>query len=67
MTGCPCTKIPYLFLQGLYLGLAFIAVGAGAIKPCVSAFLGDQFQAGDPRIQGSFLPMPPCTKLSCTE
>ncbi len=27
----------------LYAGLAFIAVGAGAIKPCVSAHVGDQF------------------------
>lgn len=27
---------------GLYLGLALIAVGAGGIKPCVSAFVGDQ-------------------------
>src|SRR5688500_10023445 len=28
---------------GLYSGLAFIAIGAGGIKPCVSAFVGDQF------------------------
>lgn len=28
---------------GLYLGLALIAFGAGGIKPCVSAFIGDQF------------------------
>lgn len=28
---------------GLYLGLALIALGAGGIKPCVSAFIGDQF------------------------
>lgn len=27
----------------LYLGLAFIAVGSGGIKPCVSAHVGDQF------------------------
>ncbi|QDU69464.1 POT family MFS transporter [Engelhardtia mirabilis] len=27
----------------LFLGMAFIAVGAGGIKPCVSAHLGDQF------------------------
>ena len=27
----------------LYLGLAFIAMGAGGIKPCVSANVGDQF------------------------
>ncbi|NBT60057.1 MFS transporter, partial [bacterium] len=28
---------------GLYAGLFFIAVGSGGIKPCVSAFVGDQF------------------------
>ena len=27
-----------------YLGLALIAIGTGGIKPCVSAFGGDQFQ-----------------------
>jgi len=30
-------------LYGLYLGLALIAIGSGGIKPCVSAFVGDQF------------------------
>jgi len=29
----------------LYVGLGFIAVGSGGIKPCVSAFCGDQFTA----------------------
>ncbi len=28
---------------GLYFGLSLIALGAGGIKPCVSAFVGDQF------------------------
>lgn len=28
---------------GLYFGLVLIAVGSGGIKPCVSAFVGDQF------------------------
>ncbi len=28
---------------GLLLGLPFIALGAGGVKPCVSAFVGDQF------------------------
>jgi len=28
---------------GLYLGLGLIAFGAGGIKPCVSAYVGDQF------------------------
>ncbi len=30
-------------LGGTYAGLALIAVGAGGIKPCVSAHVGDQF------------------------
>jgi POT family proton-dependent oligopeptide transporter len=29
----------------LYTGLALIAFGSGGIKPCVSAFMGDQFRA----------------------
>jgi proton-dependent oligopeptide transporter, POT family len=28
---------------GLIVGLALLAIGAGGIKPCVSAFVGDQF------------------------
>ena len=28
----------------LYIGLALIAFGSGGIKPCVSAFMGDQFR-----------------------
>ena len=28
----------------LYIGLALIAFGSGGIKPCVSAFMGDQFK-----------------------
>ena len=35
---------------GLSIGLTFIAIGAGGIKPCVSAHLGDQFS-----ITNSFL------------
>ncbi|MDE0881863.1 MAG: MFS transporter [Myxococcota bacterium] len=34
-------------LPGMYLGLALIAVGAGGIKPCVSAHVGDQFGRGN--------------------
>jgi proton-dependent oligopeptide transporter, POT family len=30
---------------GLFLGLSLIALGAGGIKPCVSAYIGDQFTA----------------------
>ncbi len=29
---------------GLYAGILLIAIGAGGIKPCVSAFVGDQFR-----------------------
>lgn len=32
---------------GLAVGLALIAIGAGGIKPCASAFAGDQIPAGD--------------------
>ena len=32
-------------LPGVMLGLGLIAIGAGGIKPCVSAFVGDQFQS----------------------
>lgn len=31
--------------MGLYWGLGLIAVGSGGIKPCVSAFVGDQFRS----------------------
>jgi POT family proton-dependent oligopeptide transporter len=35
---------------GLYVGLALIAAGSGGIKPCVSAFVGDQFHAGQSKL-----------------
>ena len=31
---------------GLFAGLALLAIGSGGIKPCVSAFVGDQFGPG---------------------
>lgn len=34
----------------LYLGLGLIAFGAGGIKPCVSAFMGDQFKPGQAKL-----------------
>jgi POT family proton-dependent oligopeptide transporter len=34
----------------LYAGLALIALGSGGIKPCVSAFMGDQFNPGQSRL-----------------
>jgi POT family proton-dependent oligopeptide transporter len=37
---------------GFYLGLFFIALGSGGIKPCVASFVGDQFTAA----QKSLLP-----------
>lgn len=43
---------------GLYVGLILIAIGSGGIKPCVSAFVGDQFGRGRehllPKIYGMF-------------
>ena len=43
---------------GLTLGLAMIALGAGGIKPCVSATVGDQFTTANqhliPRVYGWF-------------
>ncbi len=33
--------------NGLWLGLALIAIGAGGIKPCVSSHVGDQFGQGN--------------------
>jgi POT family proton-dependent oligopeptide transporter len=35
------------YLEGMFLGLALIAIGAGGIKPCVSANVGDQFGKGN--------------------
>ncbi len=32
---------------GLYVGLGLIALGSGGIKPCVSAHVGDQFNASN--------------------
>ncbi len=37
---------------GLVVGLTLIAVGAGGIKPCVSANLGDQFSAMNSHLLG---------------
>jgi POT family proton-dependent oligopeptide transporter len=34
----------------LMIGLALVAIGAGGIKPCVSAHVGDQFGAGNKRL-----------------
>jgi len=37
---------------GLALGLALIALGSGGIKPCVSAYVGDQFAPDQGRLLG---------------
>lgn len=39
-------------LMGLLLGQGLIALGAGGIKPCVSAHVGDQFGAGNQYLIG---------------
>ena len=33
--------------EGFYAGLFLIALGSGGIKPCVSSFVGDQFDSGN--------------------
>lgn len=38
---------PQTRLNLVFLGLGFIAIGAGGIKPCVSANVGDQFGRGN--------------------
>jgi POT family proton-dependent oligopeptide transporter len=35
------------YLESMFVGLALIALGAGGIKPCVSANVGDQFGKGN--------------------
>lgn len=37
---------------GLFTGLTLIAIGAGGIKPCVSAHVGDQFGQSNARLMG---------------
>jgi len=41
--GHACLAICESNRTGFYLGLALIALGSGGIKPCVAAFVGDQF------------------------
>ncbi|KJE93139.1 hypothetical protein CAOG_08746 [Capsaspora owczarzaki ATCC 30864] len=42
---------------GVLIGLTLIAIGTGGIKPCVSAFGGDQFVAGQERQLSIFFSM----------
>ena len=37
-------------VTGFYTGLALIAFGAGGIKPCVAAFVGDQFDESNRKL-----------------
>src|SRR2546421_6807586 len=41
--GQACLAMFVTDRMGFYLGLSLIALGSGGIKPCVSAFVGDQF------------------------
>jgi POT family proton-dependent oligopeptide transporter len=41
--GQACLALFVTDKAGFYLGLFLIALGSGGIKPCVSAFVGDQF------------------------
>ena len=45
--GHACLSIFESQKEGFYLGLFLIALGSGGIKPCVSAFVGDQFSQGN--------------------
>jgi POT family proton-dependent oligopeptide transporter len=45
VAGHACLAIFENNLQGFYFGLFLIALGAGGIKPLVSSFVGDQFDA----------------------
>ena len=38
-----CINVTFFFRAGPMVGLILIALGTGGIKPCVSAFGGDQF------------------------
>ena len=40
-------------INGMYAGLALIALGSGGIKPCVSANVGDQFTAANAHLIAS--------------
>jgi len=48
--GHACLAIFEHSVAGFYTGLALIALGAGGIKPCVSAFVGDQFDESNRKL-----------------
>src|SRR6187455_447377 len=41
--GQACLAFFVTSQHGFYLGLSLVALGSGGIKPCVAAFVGDQF------------------------
>jgi POT family proton-dependent oligopeptide transporter len=41
--GQACLAMSVSNRNGFYIGLGLIALGSGGIKPCVAAFVGDQF------------------------
>ena len=41
--GQACLAMFVMNRTGFYVGLGLIALGSGGIKPCVAAFVGDQF------------------------
>ena len=41
--GHACLALFESYRPGFYIGLGLIALGSGGIKPCVSSFVGDQF------------------------
>ncbi|MBL8696055.1 MAG: POT family MFS transporter [Planctomycetes bacterium] len=45
--GQACLAASTTSKWGFYTGLTLIALGSGGIKPCVSAFVGDQFTAAN--------------------
>lgn len=41
----------YIFREFTVLGLILVSLGTGGIKPCVSAFGGDQFKLPEQKVQ----------------
>ena len=58
LAGCDFTASIESKRAMFFAGLACIAIGSGGIKPCVSAFVGDQFRGGRehllPKVYGLF-------------
>jgi POT family proton-dependent oligopeptide transporter len=58
LAGCDFTTVIETKRGLFFAGLACIAIGSGGIKPCVSAFVGDQFRGGRehllPKVYGLF-------------